>query len=93
MAIEFATLLASSQSEIGRAWIESARKDVPGASGGGGGLGRDGRGGAVLGAVAGWPGEMNSAETHVIKLQLATVADTGGAVHTADGVSGLMSAG
>lgn len=36
---------------------------------------------------------MNSAETHVIKLQLATVADTGGAVHTADGVSGLMPAG
>ncbi|HEV2346052.1 MAG TPA: hypothetical protein VGS97_18275 [Actinocrinis sp.] len=94
MAIELAILLASLRSEIDRAWLESARKYVPGASSGGGGeLGQGGRGGVVLGAVAGWPGAINSAETHVIKLRLATVTDTGEAVDTADGVLGLMSAG
>lgn len=101
MGIELAALLASLRSEIDRARLDSAGKDVR--------FRVDSidlelqvtveKSAEADAGVRFWvmslggKGGVKSADTHVIKLSLAAVTDTGEAVYTGDDVSDLMSAG
>jgi Trypsin-co-occurring domain 2 len=100
MEIELATLLASLRSEINRARLDAADEEVrfrvdsihlelqvavEKAA--------EADAGVRFWVVSmGGKGTAKSAETHVIKLDLAAVTKTGDAVLTGDDVSGLMSA-